>query len=281
MKYRFATILATLAAVLSATPASAAAARWETVATSGADRVELDRGRLGQPAEGRASAWSRLVRDGIYIDEYGLRYTTIEAFNRYDCTRGTFVTLKRVWRRDGQLVREEPVARPAELAAEAGSPDARMLAEACRQSPVEVTALDKPGVMHADMRSAGDAARAKGQQVAANADAGHGEKPAEKAAGDKPRFIELPKIDKSQLEDASKGTPAKDAKTPAPATQAAAPGQKAPAGKAADMHDLAKAAAAAAEKGAPPAANRSNATFGTISAAFDPRQVQLGVKFLW
>jgi hypothetical protein len=32
---------------------------------------------------------------------------------------------------------------------------------------------------------------------------------------------------------------------------------------------------------APPAANRSAATFGTITAAFDPRQVQLGMKVLW
>ena len=32
---------------------------------------------------------------------------------------------------------------------------------------------------------------------------------------------------------------------------------------------------------AAPASNRSNATFGTITAAYDPRQVQLGVKVLW
>ena len=31
----------------------------------------------------------------------------------------------------------------------------------------------------------------------------------------------------------------------------------------------------------PPAANRSNATFGTITTTFDARQVQLGVKLLW
>ena len=32
---------------------------------------------------------------------------------------------------------------------------------------------------------------------------------------------------------------------------------------------------------APPASNRSNSNFGTITAAFDARQVQLGVKVLW
>ena len=31
----------------------------------------------------------------------------------------------------------------------------------------------------------------------------------------------------------------------------------------------------------PPAANRSNSTFGTITGTFDQRQVQLGVKVLW
>jgi hypothetical protein len=30
-----------------------------------------------------------------------------------------------------------------------------------------------------------------------------------------------------------------------------------------------------------PASNRSQATFGTITNAYDPRQVQLGVKVLW
>jgi hypothetical protein len=31
----------------------------------------------------------------------------------------------------------------------------------------------------------------------------------------------------------------------------------------------------------PPAANRSNTSFGTITSTFDPRQVQLGVKVIW
>ena len=30
-----------------------------------------------------------------------------------------------------------------------------------------------------------------------------------------------------------------------------------------------------------PASNRSNATFGTITTAYDARQLQLGLKFLW
>ncbi|MDP2793667.1 MAG: carbonic anhydrase family protein [Sulfurisoma sp.] len=241
MKFRSATIIAAITATLTASQ-PALAAKWETVATANGDKIEIDRARIVQQAGARATAWSRLVRDGIYIDEYGMRYTTVEAFNRYDCGRGSFTTLKRVWRRDGQLVREEPIAQPAELSVEAASTDAKILAEACLQQPGIVAAREgKPGVMHADMRSAGDAAKAKTLPVA---DVGHGEKqvtekPASMAAapaatGDKPRFIELPKIDKSQVEDPNKASAAKDTKS------RAAP----------DIKEVAKAAgaAAAAEK---------------------------------
>ncbi len=31
----------------------------------------------------------------------------------------------------------------------------------------------------------------------------------------------------------------------------------------------------------PPAANRSNSNFGTITSTFDARQMQLGLKVLW
>jgi carbonic anhydrase len=259
MKFRSATILAAAIVIMAAQPVLAA--KWETVATANGDRIEIDRARIAPQPDGHATAWSRLARDGIYIDEYGMRYTTVEAFNRYDCAKGSFTTLKRVWRRDGQLVREEPIAQPAELPVEAASPDAKMLAEACRQQPSQVAAREgKPGVMHADMRSAGDVAKAKTLPVA---DAGHGEKkaaekPAEKVAapaatGDKPRFIELPKIDKSQVEDPNKAPAAKDAKATAKDTKDAK-GHAAP-----DIKEVAKAAgAAAAEKSATqaPAASR-------------------------
>ena len=258
MKFRSATILAAVTAMFMATP-PVLAAKWETVAAANGDKIEIDRARIVQQAGGRATAWSRLVRDGIYIDENGMRYTTVEAFNRYDCTKGSFTTLKRVWRRDGELVREEPVAQPAELTVEAASPDAKILAEACRLPPAEAATRDKPGVMHADMRSAGDAAKAKTLPVA---DAGLGEKkaaekPAEKApaaapaaGGDKPRFIELPKIDKSQLEDPHKASAAK------PAEPAKAGARDAKAAAAPDIKDVAKAAGAAAAQAPAPAANR-------------------------
>ena len=41
-----------------------------------------------QQARGRATAWSRLGRDGIYIDEYGMRYTTVEALQSLRLCQG-------------------------------------------------------------------------------------------------------------------------------------------------------------------------------------------------
>lgn len=248
MKFRSATIFAAVTVMLAAAQ-PALAAKWETVATANGDKVEIDRARIAQQAGGRATAWTRLARDGIYIDEYGMRYTVVEAFNRYDCGKGSFTTLKRVWRRDGQLVREEPIAQPAELAAEAGSNDAKMLAEACRLPPGTVVAGEgKPGVMHADMRSAGDGAKAKTTPVA------------DGTPGDRPRFIELPKIDKSQLEDPHKAPgakmaePAKDA-SPAKDTKSAKTAKDTKP-RAPDIRDVAKAAAAAAAQEPAPVANR-------------------------
>ncbi len=263
MKFRVATLIA--AVVLSA-QAPAYAAKWESVATSGGDRVELDRSRVARPGAGAATAWSRLVRDGIYIDDYGMRYTTVEAFNRYDCTKGSFTTLKRVWRRDGQLVREEPIAAPQELSADAGSPDARMLTEVCGNVAELVAREGKPGVMHADMRMAGDAAKPKTLPVAdaKGAKKPAEEKPAEAAASmpaGKPRYIELPAIDKSKLEDPHKPMAGKDGKAAEPTKPA----------KTADMQDIAKAAAAAAAESA--AAGVSRQSLERQFATSGPRPV--------
>jgi carbonic anhydrase len=234
------------------TPASAA--NWESMATAGTDRIELDRSRISVPKAHRATAWSRLVRDGIYIDEYGMRYTAVEAFNSYDCAKGSFTTTKRVWRRNGELVREETVARPLELKAEAGSPDARILADVCRDpSKSEGPRESKPGFMRADMWAADEAKRSRTLPVA---DAAHGEKnaaekpadshaaAAEKPAGEKPRYIDLPKVDKSRVEDPSKPM--------------AAPGSKPVPAKPDDMREVAKAAAAAMEKGKAGGADRKD-----------------------
>lgn len=222
-----------LALVATAAAFAAAAAQWEPVAVVEGDRIEVDKSRIVRQGDGVSTAWSRLALDRDMIDEHGMRYTAIEALNRYDCGQRSFATIKRVYRRDARTVREEAVAGSTirEMAAEAGSADEKLLAEVCKpRTPAEVRAAlqqprqaavprpAKPMVMYADMRTADAAGRAAPATVAQNAPAAA--KPAEKTADapvaearpERPRFIELPKIDKSQLEDplagAAKPTPA-------------------------------------------------------------------------
>lgn len=265
MKFGFATIVATVVAVATFQQ-PAHAAKWESVAVSGSDRLEIDRSRVVRQSDVATTAWTRLARDGIYIDEYGMRYTAVEAFNRYDCAKGSFTTLKRVWRRDSTLVREEAIPQPAELRADAGSSDARMLAEVCRDPAMAGTTTTptaregRPGVMHADMRAAGNGAKPKAMPVADPIGGGKqtaAEKPAttDKPA-EKPRFIDLPKIDKSKVEDPAK-----------PAEAAKATG-------ATDIRNVAKSAAAAAEKSAPPpvAATGNRQELERLYATSGPRK---------
>ncbi|OHC69899.1 MAG: hypothetical protein A2045_14380 [Rhodocyclales bacterium GWA2_65_20] len=228
------------------------AAQWQSVAVIKGDRIELDKSRIARQADGKVTAWSRLALDRDFIDEQGMRYTAIEALNRYDCEKRSFATVKRVYRRDSQTVREEAVANVRELAAEPGSADDKLLTEACKPRTVGeaqkvaeaasrqavAASAGKPGVMYADMRSAESAGKPRTMQVA---EAGPvAAKPAEKAAepkaangksGERPRFIELPKIDKSQVEDVAKPAAA----SPAPGKAGAKPAG-ARVEKAADRH---------------------------------------------
>jgi carbonic anhydrase len=250
---------------------AAAAGSWDTVVTLNGQSIELDKSRIGKLADGRALAWSRLALGRDFIDENGMRYTAIEALNRYDCEKHSYTTLKRVYRRDGKTVRTENVATPHEMAAEPGGSDEKLLAEACKRPGVATAGgapvvEAKPMVMYADVRGADANAGAgaggkpatpaadkkgdpKGEPKPDPRDAGKkadpkdtarkadpkGEpKPDPKAAdktadgksGERPHFIELPKIDKSKVEDP--GSPpkadakdAKSAKTPAAAPKPA------------------------------------------------------------
>jgi carbonic anhydrase len=189
-----------------------AAPQWEPVATVRGERIELDKSRIVRKADGRATAWSRVALERDVIDEHGLRYTAIEALNRYDCDRRSFATLKRVYRRDRQTVREETVADVRELPMRPGSADERLFGEICEEeAPAEASAA-KPGVMYADVRTAQAAPPPRPLAVA---DKPAEPRPAEAKPADKPpvaerpRYIELPRIDKSQLEDPNASPPAK------------------------------------------------------------------------
>lgn len=243
-----------LAAALAAS--AAGAAQWQPVAGARDDRLEIDQARVARQPDGTSTAWSRIALGRDFIDEDGMRYTTIEALNRYDCGQRTIATLKRIYRRDARMLREETVPTSAvrENPVPAGSTDEKLLAEVCkprnatearalaragaRQAP-EVPRPGKPSAMYADMRSAGDAARARTMPVADVAKPAAAPAPApaaEAKPAERPRFIELPKIDKSQLEDPM-AKPAADAKASA-AKAAAARANERPVGARSEIERL-------------------------------------------
>jgi carbonic anhydrase len=231
-----------VSAALILLPAAAIAANWQPVAVAGGERVEIDKARIMRFATGKTVAWTRLIL-GRELADAGGSYTAVQAMNRYDCENHKFATLKRVYMggpNHDRALREETVASPKAIATVEGGADEMLLAEACKLRTVgeahkvadaaaKVAAEAqgaKPGVMHADMRTAGEAPKAHTMPVA---DAGKPEtKPEEKADAkplvERPRFIELPKIDKSQLE--SPQAPAKGPEPKAAATKA--PESKAP-----------------------------------------------------
>lgn len=244
--------LNSLTALAVALTASAAfAAQWQPVADAKDDRVQIDQARVARQPDGTSTAWSRLALGRDFIDEHGMRYTAVEALNRYDCGQRTISTLKRIYRRDARTLREEtiPTSAVREISVPAGSTDEKLLAEVCkprnaaevralaraeaRQAPPEASKPGKPAVMYADMRSAGDAARGKATPVAdAAKPAADAPKPAER-----PRFIELPKIDKSQLEDPM-AKPAADPKASAAKATAAARATERPVGARSEIERL-------------------------------------------
>lgn len=277
MPFRPAIIAAALAAALASFAVQASS--WQPVVAANGDRVEIDQGRILRVGPGRVVAWTRLIPNGELRDGEGTVYSAIQAMNRYDCEGRSFATLRRVYLQGGRALHEEKVASPRDMPVAAGSYDEKLLKAACGTGGAEAVvdaapAMEsRPGMMHADMRSVTEGARARTVPVAdtkpadkatdkaaakatekpaaAKAEVKPAEKaadkpaeaPADKPAPARPRFIELPKIDKSQLEDPYK-TPPKPGEAPATAKPAeATPPAQSPATPAAKPMD-AKAAEA-------------------------------------
>ncbi|HEX8963772.1 MAG TPA: surface-adhesin E family protein [Rhodocyclaceae bacterium] len=207
---------------------AARAGAWDPVVSLNGESVRLDKSRISRSADGRATAWSRLTPGQEMIDEAGMRYTAVDALNRYNCEKHSFATLKRVYRRDGKVVRTEPVGVPREMSAEPGSVDDKLLNAVCRSAPAQASASDdvgvpvvdaKPTILYADVRSAEPA---KPGQAEAKAP----EKPEGKP--ERPRFIDMPKIDKSKVEDPNAPPKGADAKDEKPAKPEKAPAKAAP-----------------------------------------------------
>ncbi|HEY6897892.1 MAG TPA: surface-adhesin E family protein [Rhodocyclaceae bacterium] len=223
MRIQHAAMYAAIAAAFVST--GLAAADWQKVAAGRGEKVELDPTRIARAADGRMQAWTRLVLNKEVVDgETRAAYNTVEVLNSYDCDNSRFQTVKRLYLNGETLVRSEPVLTPRDVAVSPGAMDAQVLSKVCRSTAVadarsaaKVADASAPGVKRAEMVTEGKTDKAK---IVTVADA-HGkvsEKPAEKAA-EKPaekapekaaektaeptmpkRMIELPKIDKSQLE---------------------------------------------------------------------------------
>ena len=207
-------------AIMVLLPSMAVAADWQPVAVSGNEWVEIDKARIVRTAPGRTTAWTRLTL-GREVADAGGSYSAVQAMNRYDCQAGTFATVRRVYMKAGNMVREEAISSPKSVSASAGSVEERLLKEACRLRTVgdaeqvaeaaarAATNPARPGVMHADMLSAAEGPVAQTMPVA---DAARPDAGADSKVGERPRFIELPKIDKSQVEDPYAGAKAPEAK---------------------------------------------------------------------
>ena len=214
--------------------AAAQAADWQAVASSGGERVEIDKARIVRTAPGKTTAWTRLTL-GREVADAGGSYSAVQVMNRYDCEGKRFATVRRVYMKANHMVREESISSPKEMSVNAGGVDERLLNEACRlrtvgeaQQVAEVAAKAaapaKPGVMHADMLSAAETPVAHTMPVA---DAPKPDVTSEtKSAAERPHFIDLPKIDKSQVEDPYAGAKPPEAKTPPAKAEAKKPEAK-------------------------------------------------------
>lgn len=213
MGIRKTTLAVTLAATLAAGLAQGAV--WEKVIQGKRERVDIDTSRIVRAEDGRTLAWTRLTLSRAVTDpESGVPYTAVEALNSYDCAGGRFATVKRLYLRGETLLRSEPLVAPRELAVGAGGMDATLLAEACKRTVADgKNVVDtsrkaaaellggKPapfGAMHAELVTEGQP-RSMTTRVAGPA-APRAEGKVAEAPAEPKRFIDLPRIDKSQLE---------------------------------------------------------------------------------
>jgi carbonic anhydrase len=287
---RFLAAIFATALVVTTFNAPVLAANWQPVASVGGERVEIDKARIMRIAAGKTVAWTRLVL-GRELTDAGGSYTAVQAMNRYDCASHKFATLKRVYMggpNHDLALREETVGSPREIAAGEGSVDEKLLAEACKLRTVgeaqkvadEAARLAaeaqgaKPGVMHADMRTAGETPTTHTMPVV---DAGKPELKADvearpnsaaetkieiRAPSERPHFIGLPKLDKPQGESSqapTKGPEPKVAESKVPAKGMEKPAEKMTPPSVAGRHELERLYATSGPRRAPVVVRRQPA----------------------
>lgn len=154
-----------LALILAMTLPAAASAAWQPVASEQGKRVEIDRGSIVQGPGNTVTAKGRIMLDKPIVDpKTSASYRVIEIESRYDCVERTHATLRRsYYKEDGEVLRQEEVRSPFEMPVRSGTPDDRLLREACRPtgsaraaSSVGAT-LDKVNELAADLRKSNEA----------------------------------------------------------------------------------------------------------------------------
>jgi len=150
--------------VVAALPAWSLAA-WQIVATEQGKHVEIDRDSIAIAAGGQTTARGRIVLDKPIVDpRTSVSYRTIEVLNRFDCEERTHATLKRsYYKDDGELLRQEEVKSPFDMPVRSGTPDDKLLREACRPKGVGSSAgmasqvVEKAGEAAAGLRQLNEA----------------------------------------------------------------------------------------------------------------------------
>lgn len=183
-------------AVLAAVPAWGG--QWQKLAAGKGEKVEVDLSRLTVTDSGRIQAWSRLLlAKPVGDEESGTTYDRLEVLNSYDCGKGRYAPVKRLYLDGEVLLKDEPIYGAKEQSAGAGV-DGALLKAVCRSQPAAartaktaktVPDAGKPfGVMHAELVTDGKDAKTRTVAVA------------DKAEGPTKRIIDMPRIDPSQVE---------------------------------------------------------------------------------
>ncbi|HEX5393956.1 MAG TPA: carbonic anhydrase family protein [Rhodocyclaceae bacterium] len=222
-----ATLGVAIALAFAAMPAAAVQAQWQKVGSGHGETVFIDVGRIALADNGRIQAWSRLALARPVDDaESGEAYNLVEVLNSYDCASGRYAPVKRIFLHGDKMLKVEPVYSAKDQAATPG-PDAALVKEVCRNRPA-VALLPKKdsagkaapagdakfSVMHAELVTE-TKEPVKSTKVVAVADK-PADKPADSGRIEPKRMIDLPKIDKSQVEKPSDAKPAeKGAEKPA------------------------------------------------------------------
>jgi carbonic anhydrase len=219
----------------------ARASDWHSVVTGKTETIDIDKARIARAAGG-TTGWSRILL-GRDVKDPGGVYNAIHAQNLYDCGGRRFTTLRRAYFNGETLVREEAVARQRANKVQVGSIDERLLNEACGSlaGVAEPGIVGNPGLalknapdperpnaMHADLRTLADDSRGRIAPVSdavtkpATPAAAAPAAPAattQASAGEKPKRILLPPIDKAAADQAAASAGIKPA---APAVPVAA-----------------------------------------------------------